>query len=169
MLEAGLNVDNNHCHNALEFQASKPNRPWCYFGRGAWGYCDVPTCEQFCSQHATVATTAYMTSTTSPKSIRPIKHPKGKKDPFVSCWNKCFNSGLENGPNCMDVCMKVSLIKLTTCSPTEIIFKNLNSDGQVKHHDKSYNYNPSPMRQALLICFPRNSEIFTCTNLMIPS
>ena len=113
MLEAGLNVDNNYCHNALEFQASKPNRPWCYFGQGAWGYCDVPTCEEFCG-YATEASTAYMTSTSSSSSIRPTKQPKVNKDPFVLCWNKCFNDGPENGPHCMNICMKVSLINLKT-------------------------------------------------------
>ena len=120
MLEAGLNVDNNYCHNAF----GSVDRPWCYFDNisQAWGYCDIPTCEDFCGHHVTEPhpvtqrqlTTAYITSTPTPKSIRPTKHPKGNRDPFVLCWNKCFNDGRENGSNCMDICMKVSLINLTT-------------------------------------------------------
>ena len=130
MLKAGLSVDNNFCHNALGFEVSKVDRPWCYFENGhgawphaAWGFCDVPTCDEFCGHHATEATTAFMTSTSSPKSIRPTKHQKGNKDPFVSCWNKCFNDGPENGSNCMNICMEVSLLSLTICWITKKLLR----------------------------------------------
>ena len=96
MKRAGLNISNNYCHNAF----GEGVQPWCYFKTGnplvqEWGYCDIPTCEQFCGNPATV----------SPKPIvQGLKH----NDPFVTCWNKCYQTGPLNGPKCMDDCMKVS-------------------------------------------------------------
>ena len=107
MRRAGLNIDNNYCHNAF----GRRVKPWCYFKTNdplvqEWGYCDIPTCEEFCGNRAaTISSTAYMTSNVSPKpTVQGLK----RKDPFVTCWNKCYQTGPLNGPKCMDNCMKVS-------------------------------------------------------------
>ena len=105
MRTAGLNTDNNYCHNAFGTVV----QPWCYFESSdplvqEWGYCDIPTCEHFCDNSAT-RITAYMTSTVSTK---PARHSSKRRDPFVACWNKCYQTGLANGAQCMNECMKVS-------------------------------------------------------------
>ena len=104
MRRAGLDIDNNYCHNSF----GEGTKPWCYFKSNdrlaqEWGYCDIPTCEQFCG--STISSTAYMTSNVSPK---PTDQGLKRKDPFVTCWNKCYQTGPLNGPKCMDNCIRVS-------------------------------------------------------------
>ena len=107
MSRAGLNIDNNYCHNAFGWGTE----PWCYFKSRdplvqEWGYCDIPRCEQFCEKpETTISSTAYMTSTVPTK---PARHSSEGGDPFVTCWNKCYQIGPVNGQQCMNDCMKVS-------------------------------------------------------------
>ena len=109
MMNAGLNIDNNYCHNALEEWNTV--EPWCYFESSEqlvqeWGYCDIPTCEDFCDNPATtISSTVDLASTVS---TRPARHSSKRRDPFVACWNKCYQTGLVNGPQCMNTCMEVS-------------------------------------------------------------
>ena len=115
MTGAGLDINNNYCQNALGSAVSGVSKPWCYFESNGelvqeWGYCDIPTCQEFCGNPATtISSTAYMTSTVSPK---PTAQGLKRKDPFVTCWNKCYQTGPLNGPKCMDKCMKVSSKRL---------------------------------------------------------
>ena len=110
MTEAGLDINNNYCNNALGSAVSGVSRPWCYFESGElvpeWGFCDISSCEKFCANHATkIPTTAYMTTAVLSK---PARQKLKRRDPFVTCWNECYHAGRLNGPKCMDNCMKVS-------------------------------------------------------------
>ena len=66
--KAGLNIDNNYCHNAF----GQDDQPWCYFESSGtsnphvheWGYCDIPTCDQFCDNTGTTTSTASTTTST---------------------------------------------------------------------------------------------------------
>ena len=148
MSRAGLNIDNNYCHNAFGWGTE----PWCFFKSSNslvqdWGYCDIPPCQRSCQKPATtISSTAYMTSTVSTK---PARHSPKRRDPFVTCWNKCYQIGPVNGLQCMNDCIKVSykLIVLNKLpfflrirSPEiklSIIFRNF-SNQNVQHFSRRF-------------------------------
>ena len=143
--KAGLNIDNNYCHNAF----GQDVQPWCYFESSGtsnphvheWGYCDIPTCDQFCDNSGTtISSTAYMTSTVSTK---PARHPSKRRDPFVTCWNKCYQTGPLNGAKCMSNCMRVSKNYFFRKFPIFLRIKSLGIKSNLKFRypsNQSVNY-----------------------------
>ena len=163
MRRAGLDIDNNYCHNSF----GKGTKPWCYFKSNdrlaqKWGYCDIPTCEQFCGNSgSTISSTAYMTSTVSSKpTVQGLK----LEDPFVTCWNKCYQTGPLNGPKCMDNCIRVS--SQTFSFQFSVIFRLFQiqkRENQVKHRISEVRQQNQLLSPALLVCYPRRGECLTAS------
>ena len=110
-------------------------------------------------RHDSSPTTAYMTTTVLPRPTRQ-KLPVKRRDPFVTCWNECYQTGLRNGPKCMDNCLEVS--SKTTLFQFFAIFRFFQMwkrRDQVKHHtSKGFQPNSLLFRPALLVCYPRLGE-----------